>query len=307
MTSYVNDMWPGSPQSKDSPAGSGTDRSSRLSSRSHSSSSSASSRAASSHSSRSSASRSRSRSRRRRSRSQTRRRHQRKYRRYSRSYSRSRSRSRGRRYRERLPPRAYRRSYRSRSRGRSRSRSRSRGRSHYRRPALGPRGRRYYGFGRTDYPEAHPRWRSRSRSHTPLRLSDKDRMELLEIAKANAAKALGTANIELPASLKTGLLSKDANYGKQIQSDATKLELSGRFNEDVIKTSNESSSLQRNLPFHCGNSIANPALQKTTKETAGFPKDDEKSQSSYGQWIPIKKEENNLLLSSPKTVLSFKF
>lgn len=50
-----------------------------------------------------------------------------------------------------------------------------------------------------------------------------DRMELLEIAKANAAKALGTANIDLPASLKTGPQSKDTNYGKQIQGDATKL------------------------------------------------------------------------------------
>ncbi|XP_031818427.1 arginine/serine-rich protein 1 [Sarcophilus harrisii] len=297
MTSYVNDMWPGSPQRKDPPAGAGTGRCSRLASRSRSSSSSASSRAVSPRSERSSGSRSRSPSRRRRSRSQSRRRHQRKYRRYSRSYSRSRSRSRGRRYRERLPPRGSRRSP-------SRSRSRSRGRSRSRRPAPGPRGRRCYGLGRTLYPEPRPGWRSRS--HTPLRLSDKDRMELLEIAKANAAKALGTTNIDLPASLKTGLLSKDANYGKQIQSDATKLELSGRFNEDVIKTSSESSSLQRNLPFSSGNSVANPVLQKTTKETARSPKDDEKSQSSYGQWIPVKKEENSLLLSS-KTTLSFKF
>ncbi|XP_027720695.1 arginine/serine-rich protein 1 isoform X2 [Vombatus ursinus] len=274
MTSYVNDMWPGSPQGKDSPSGFETGRSSRLSSRSRSSSSSASSRSASSRSSRS-----RSRSRRSRSRSQSRRRHQRKFRRYSRSYSRSSSRSRSRRHRERPPPRAYRRYYRSPSRDRSRSRSRSRGRSYYRRAYLGSRGRRYYGFGRTVYPEAHKSWRyrsrSRSRSRTPLRLSEKDRMELLEIAKANAAKALGTANIDLPASLRIGPQSKDPNYGKQIQGDATKLvELSGRLNEDVSRTSNESSSQQRSLPFSSGNSVANPILQKTAKETAGFSKEE---------------------------------
>ncbi|XP_007491383.3 arginine/serine-rich protein 1 isoform X1 [Monodelphis domestica] len=307
MTSYVNDMWPGSPQGKDSPSGSRTGRSSRLSSRSRSNSSSASSRSRSSLSSRSSSSRSRSRSR-----SQSRRRHQRKYRRYSRSYSRSRSRSRSRRYRERPQPRAYRRYYRSPSRGRSRSRSRSRGRSYYRRAYVGSRGRRYYGFGRTVYPEAHKSWRnrsrSRSRSRTPLRLSEKDRMELLEIAKANAAKALGTANIDLPASLRTGPLSKDTNYGKQIQGDATKLiEPSGRLNENVFKTSNESSSQQRSLAFSSGNSVAKPVLQKPTEESARPPKEDERSQSAYGQWIPIKKEENSLLLSSPKTALSFKF
>ncbi|XP_044523832.1 arginine/serine-rich protein 1 isoform X2 [Gracilinanus agilis] len=312
MTSYVNDMWPGSPQGKDSPSGSGTGHSSRLSSRSRSRSSSARSRSRSSLSSRSSSSRSRSRTRRYRSRSQSRRRHQRNYRRYSRSYSRSRSRSRSRRYRERPQPRAYRRYYRSPSRGRSRSRSRSRGRSYYRRAYVGSRGRRYYGFGRTVYPEAHKSWRnrsrSRSRSRTPLRLSEKDRMELLEIAKANAAKALGTANIDLPASLRTGPLSKDRNYGKQIQGDATKLvEPSGRLNEDVFKTSSESSSQQRSPAFSSGNSVAKPVLQKPAEETAGPPKEDEKNQSAYGQWIPIKKEENSLLLSSPKTALSFKF
>ncbi|XP_068935155.1 arginine/serine-rich protein 1 [Petaurus breviceps papuanus] len=306
MTSYVNDMWPGSPQGKDSPSGSGTGHSSRLSSRSRSTSSSVSSQSASSQSSRSS-SHSRSRSRRSRSRSQSRRHHQRKYRRYSRSYSRSRSRSRSHRYRERPPPRAYQRYYRSPSRGRSRSRSRSHRRSYYQRDYVGSRGRRYYGFGRTVYPEANRSWRyrsrSRSRSRTPLRLSEKDRMELLEIAKANAAKALGTANIDLPASLRTGPQSKDKNYGKQTQGDATKLvELSGRLNEGVIKTSNESSSQQRTLPFSSGNSVAN-----TAKGTAGSLKEDEKSQSSYGQWIPIKKEENSLLLRSPKTAPSFKF
>lgn len=202
MSNYVNDMWPGSPLQ--SPAAAGG--SSRLSS-------AARSRSRSSGSSRWSSGSSGSRPRRRsRSRSRSRRRQQRKYRRYSRSYSRSRSRSRSRRrYRERRYA-AARRYYRSPSpspaRSRSRSRSRSRGRSYYRRAYAVTRGRRFYGFGRTVYPEdrgsgrGRSRSRSRSRSPTPFRLSEKDRMELLEIAKANAAKALGTTNFELPPSLR---------------------------------------------------------------------------------------------------------
>lgn len=176
MSNYVNDMWPGSPlQSPEASGGS-----SRLSSASRSRSSRGS-RSRSSGSSRWSASSSGSRPRRRsRSRSRSRRRHQRKYRRYSRSYSRSRSRSCSRRrgHRERRYG-SSRRHYRSPSpgRSRSRSRSRSRGRSYYRRAHAVTRGRRYYGFGRTVYPDEHGSWRgrsrSRSRSPTPFRLSEK--------------------------------------------------------------------------------------------------------------------------------------
>ncbi|CAH7437640.1 Rsrp1 [Phodopus roborovskii] len=231
MSKYVNDMWPGSPQEKASPSTSGSGRSSRLSSRSRSRSSSRSSGPDSRSASRSS-SRSHSRPRRsRRSRSRSRRRHQRKYRRYSRSYSRSRSRSRGRRYyRDSFygPPRRY---YQSPSPYRSRSRSRSRGRSHHRRAYYAiTRGRRYYGFGRTVYPEDRPRWRersrtrSRSRSRTPFRLSEKDRMELLEIAKANAAKALGTASFDLPASLRTA--AKETSQRAAVSSSGAKMEVS---------------------------------------------------------------------------------
>lgn len=228
VSKYVNDMWPGSPQEKASPSTSGSGRSSRLSSRSRSRSSSRSSRPHS-HSSSRSSSRSHSRPRRsRRSRSRSRRRHQRKYRRYSRSYSRSRSRSRGHRYYRDSRYERPRRYYQSPSPYRSRSRSRSRGRSHHRRSYYAiTRGRRYYGFGRTVYPEDRPRWRersrtrSRSRSRTPFRLSEKDRMELLEIAKANAAKALGTANFDLPASLR----AKEASQGA-VSSSGPKMEKS---------------------------------------------------------------------------------
>ncbi|KAM9243267.1 arginine/serine-rich protein 1 isoform 2-T2 [Dugong dugon] len=264
MSNYVNDMWPGSPQEKEPPT---TDHSNRLSSsRTSSRSSSRSSRSGISVSSRSS---SRSRSllwRKDRSRCRSQRRHQRNFRRYSRSYSRSRSRSRSRRYRERHygSARSY---YRPSSRHRSRSRSRSRGRSYYRRAYALTRGRRYYGFGRTVYPEEHRSWRersrTRSRSRTPFRLTEKDRMELLEIAKANAAKALGTASLDLPASLRTVPVAKETNCGTAAPNNAVKFE----------------------------NSVAKPALEEAAKATAGetssgSPRIDKKK-SPYELWLPV--------------------
>ncbi|XP_003799820.1 arginine/serine-rich protein 1 [Otolemur garnettii] len=297
MSNYVNDMWPGSPQEKDSPLSSRSGHSSRLSSRSRSRSSSRSSRFYSHISSRSS-SRSSSRPQRRsRSRSRSRRRHQRKYRRYSRSYSRSRSRSRSRRYHERRygPSRRYHRSpSRYRSRSRSRSRSCSQGRSHYRRTYTVTRGRRYYGFGRTVYPEDEHRWRersrSRSRSRTPFRLSEKDRMELLEIAKANAAKALGTTNIDLPASLRIVSTAKETNSGTAVPNTGAKLELSEKLTEGGTRSPNEKSPQQRSIAFSSNNSIAKP-IQKSAKAgaeetTSRSPKIDKKK-SPYGLWIPV--------------------
>nr|XP_032645406.1 arginine/serine-rich protein 1 isoform X2 [Chelonoidis abingdonii] len=223
MTNFMDDLTLSSPKEREFRSKSKTSWG-RSSSRS-SSRSSCSSRSSSSTSSTSSRSWSRSRSR---SRSRARRNGSRRYRRYSRSCSRSRSRSRSLRYRGRYHPRTYRRYHRSPPRYRSRSRSRSRGRPYYRRSfsrsRSRSRGRRYYGFGRTIYPEAYRSWRSRSRtrprSRTPLRLSEKDRRELLEIAKANAAKALGTDNIVLPASLRVYSLSKETN-GKCRSEDST--------------------------------------------------------------------------------------
>ncbi|XP_006862346.1 PREDICTED: UPF0471 protein C1orf63 homolog [Chrysochloris asiatica] len=291
MSNYVNDMWPGSPQ-KEPPL---TDHSSHLSSSRSSSPSSRSS--PSPHSLTRSSSRSRSRPRKRdKSRSRSRRRHQRKCRRYSRSYSRSRSRPRSRRHRPRERPheasRSSRRSpRRSPPRYRPRSRSHSRGRSSHRRAHGLARGRRYYGFGRTVYPEddrsRRERSRSRSRSRTPFRLTEKDRMELLEIAKANAAKALGTANFDLPASLRTVPVSKETNYGT---SNAVKSELSEKLTKDGTKNPSEKSSQQRSIAFSSNNSVAKTILGKEAKatgeETSGSPKVDKKK-SPYVLWLPV--------------------
>lgn len=48
-----------------------------------------------------------------------------------------------------------------------------------------------------------------------------DKRELLEIAKANAAKALGTDNIVLPASLKISAPAKEIKTEKQEHEEAT--------------------------------------------------------------------------------------
>ncbi|KAF6111215.1 arginine and serine rich protein 1 [Phyllostomus discolor] len=292
MSNYVSGMWPGS-LPEESPSASG--RSSRLSSATGSRSP-RSSRSRSSASSRwSSSSRSRPRrGSRSRSRSRSRRRHQRKYRRYSRSYSRSRSRSRSRRRHRERHYVSSRRCYRSPSPSpdRSRSRSRSRGRSYYRRAYAVMRGRRYYGFGRSVYPEERRSWRARSRtrsrSPTPFRLSEKDRMELLEIAKANAAKALGTTNFELPPSLRVVPGLKETNHETAIPNKGAKCELSEKLKEDGTTNASEKSSQQKSSSFN--NFVAKPMLQKSAKATAeetssGSPKTQKKS--PYELWKPV--------------------
>ncbi|KAM8796111.1 arginine/serine-rich protein 1 [Eudromia elegans] len=314
MTNFMDDLTLSSPKKTDSSvrARRSCNRSSTRSSSRSSCSSRSSSRSSSSTSSRS-WSRSRSRSRSRGRRSGTRR-----YRRNSRSYSRSRSRSRGYvRYRGRYRTRIvhYRRYYRSPPRYRSCSRSWSRGRSCYRRSysrsRSRSRGRRYYGFGRTIYPEAYRRWRSRSRtrsrSRSPLHLSEKEKRELLEIAKANAAKALGTDNVVLPASLKVISPSKETNNEKPKHENLGEAaEQLGRVAEDVTKSGMERATPQRSISFSPKNTMAKPILQKPAghaiKETVISPgRDDDKKGSPYGQWVPIKKEENKFLNFSPKS------
>lgn len=63
-------------------------------------------------------------------------------------------------------------------------------------------------------------------------------MELLEIAKANAAKALGTTNIDLPASLRTVHVTKETSHGIGVSSNGAKPEVSilGLSQQNVQKT-----------------------------------------------------------------------
>ncbi|NWR25337.1 RSRP1 protein, partial [Emberiza fucata] len=200
-----------------------------------------------------------------------------------------------------------------------RSRSWSRGRACYRRSysrsRSRSRGRRYYGFGRTVYPEAYRGWRSRSRtrsrSHSPLHLSEKDKRELLEIAKANAAKALGTDNIVLPASLKISAPAKEIKTEKQEREEGTEsAEQPGSAAEDVSKAGMERATIQRSISFSPNNTMAKPALQKPVSHTVvkepvvSPPREDDRKGSPYGQWVPVKKEEKKTFLNfSPKSSL----
>ncbi|XP_053124374.1 arginine/serine-rich protein 1 isoform X2 [Hemicordylus capensis] len=252
MTNFMDDLTLSSPQARSrSTSRSSCSRkySSRSSSRSSYSSRSSSSTSASS----ASCSRSRSRSR-----SHAKRNCSRRYRRYSRSYSRSRSRSRSYRYRERYHLRYHRKYYCSPPR--YRSRSRSPGRSYYRRSysTNKSRNQRYYGFGRTIYPEAYRSWRSRSRSRsrsrTPLRLTEKEKRELLEIAKANAAKTFGADKIVLPASLRMCTSSKENEDGKP-KKESVDSEQSIKSTEDA-KNGTERASTIRGLAFSPNNTMA---------------------------------------------------
>lgn len=114
-------------------------------------------------------------------------------------------------------------------------------------------------------------------------------MELLEIAKANAAKALGTTNFELPACLRTVSVAKETNHGAAVAGHGTKFELSEKLTDDGTKNSSEKSSQQRNIAFSSNNSIAKP-MQKTNtageERSSGSPKIDKKK-SPYGLWIPV--------------------
>ncbi|NXP68766.1 RSRP1 protein, partial [Chloropsis cyanopogon] len=202
---------------------------------------------------------------------------------------------------------------------RHRSRSRSRGRACYRRSysrsRSRSRGRRFYGFGRTVYPEAYRGWRSRSRtrsrSRSPLHLSEKDKRELLEIAKANAAKALGTDNIVLPASLRISAPAKETKTEKQEREEATEsAEQPGSAAEDVAKAGVERATIPRSISFSPNNTMAKPALQKpvshaVVKEAVvSPPREDDRKGSPYGQWVPVKKEEKKTFLNfSPKSSL----
>lgn len=101
-------------------------------------------------------------------------------------------------------------------------------------------------------------------------------MELLEIAKANAAKALGTANFDLPASLR----AKEASQGA-VSCSGPKTEHSEKQTEVGTKNASEkSAAAQRNIAFSSNNSVAKP-LEKTTKAaveetSSGSPKIDKK-------------------------------
>ncbi|KYO25751.1 arginine/serine-rich protein 1 isoform A [Alligator mississippiensis] len=154
---------------------------------------------------------------------------------------------------------------------------------------------------------SHSRSRTRSRSRSPLHLSEKDKRELLEIAKANAARVLGTNNIVLPASLRLNTASKETNSGNLKSEDAAEsTEPSGRLTEDLLRSGTERATAQRGISFSPNNTMAKPVAQKpaslSVKEITISPgREDDRKGNPYGQWVPIKKEENSFLNFSPKS------
>lgn len=114
-------------------------------------------------------------------------------------------------------------------------------------------------------------------------------MELLEIAKANAAKALGTTNIDLPASLRTVHVTKETSHGIGV-SNGAKPELSEKVTEDGTRNPSEKPSQQRSIAFSSNNSVAKP-IQKSakaaTEETSSRSPKIDKKKSPYGLWIPV--------------------
>ncbi|KAL4624153.1 arginine/serine-rich protein 1 isoform X1 [Arapaima gigas] len=235
----------------------------------------------------------------------------------SRSWSSSRSRSRPHprchrasshsrcsRRRYRSPPRRYRahsRSYsrsptprwsRMRCRGRSTSRSWSRSRSRSRSRSIG---HRLYGFvGRARFISS-PCRRSRSRSRSPIganiHLSIDDKRELLRIAQANAAKALGVETLELPASVKPILAApEEPLHSKCMRLDGAVLRNTVQQHKERESEEGPSPKMSpRNklITFSIHNSVAKP----TAAGASGSPESPASSRtagSPYGQWVPIK-------------------
>ncbi|KAM9319532.1 arginine/serine-rich protein 1 [Gastrophryne carolinensis] len=306
MTNFMDDLSLHSPKERLSRSRSSTKSIKRRSLRSSSSSSSSSSSdrsswsrsRSSSHDSRSCSRESRSASRGRKYRPKRNRRHSRSYS-YGRSstYSRSRSRSYSPRQRRRYCS-TYRRYYRSPPRYRSRSRSHSRSyhRSRYSRSRSRSHGRRYYGFVRSHYSPTYRSWRSRSRSRSrgrSLHLSDKEKMELLEIAKMNASKILGK-QVELPESLKRNLENPECSG--TMAASGIFVPLQGATpskyqyylaSDPMLKTSTENDK-QRSDKSRSGNSSSRDSeilLQESRRATE--VETETKHRSPYALWRPV--------------------
>lgn len=89
-------------------------------------------------------------------------------------------------------------------------------------------------------------------------------MELLEIAKANAAKALGTANFDLPASLRSVLVSKERNQETAVLTNGAKSEVSVLFILKINLISNFISKLKLNIKI-------NKLFRRLLPERADYP------------------------------------
>ncbi|XP_070800430.1 protein SON isoform X2 [Pituophis catenifer annectens] len=281
-----------------------------------------------------------SRSRRNRSRSLTRKRTRSKsdHRSQSRSRTRSQSRSRRRRTRSRsvsrqrsLSRKRNRRSRRNRSRSTERRRRRSDSRDSYRislrlrsrsRTPVRLRCSRSTGRRRSTSKSPDHR-RSRSSSRSPKRLTDLDKAQLLEIAKANAAAMCAKAGVPLPPNLMP-VITPEKKEEKVTQKSAkeTILELTEKCKkiaqsqeDDVIVNKPHVSDEEEeehpfiNHPFKLNEpkpiffNLTTPTIKPTppknqvtlTKEfpvSSGSQHRKKEADSAYGEWVPVEKDKD---------------
>ncbi|XP_058042874.1 protein SON isoform X3 [Ahaetulla prasina] len=281
-----------------------------------------------------------SRSRRNRSRSLTRKRTRSKsvHRSQSRSRTRSQSRSRRRRTRSRsasrqrsLSRKRHRRSRRNRSRSTERRRRRSDSRDSYRislrlrsrsRTPVRLRCSRSTGRRRSTSKSPDHR-RSRSSSRSPKRLTDLDKAQLLEIAKANAAAMCAKAGVPLPPNLMP-VITPEKKEEKVTQKSAkeTILELTEKCKkiaqsqeDDVIVNKPHVSDEEEeehpfiNHPFKLNEpkpiffNLTTPTIKPTppknqvtlTKEfpvSSGSQHRKKEADSAYGEWVPVEKNKD---------------
>ncbi|CAN2387584.1 hypothetical protein PRIEUP_LOCUS11903 [Pristimantis euphronides] len=175
------------------------------------------------------------------------------------------------------------------------------------------------------------RKRSRSRdksvdsARSPKRLTDLDKAQLLEIAKANAAAMCAKAGVPLPLSLKPALTPATSveekithrTYGVTIQELTEKCKQIAQSKEDdvIVNKPHDSDDEEEDRPFYnhpfkvsehkpISFSLLNPSLKPAPKNqvtlTKEFPVSSgsqhrkKESDKVYGEWVPVAKnaEEN---------------
>ncbi|KAF4089928.1 hypothetical protein AMELA_G00043950 [Ameiurus melas] len=189
-------------------------------------------------------------------------------RRYSRSSSRSSSRE-----------RYYRRSRRSRSRSSSYRRTRG----------------AYIGKFRCRFSPSPVKSYYRRGAKSPersVRLSQKDKMDLLNIARENAAKILGVEVVTLPASVRfvkeqVEKTRRGSDTEKRVRADPVPPQGEGRADVEISRTS----PARKTINFSVSNAVAKPSSSPTlhvTESKVTSRADRVGNRMPYGQWIPVK-------------------
>ncbi|AWO95540.1 putative protein SON-like [Scophthalmus maximus] len=246
--------------------------------------------------------------------------------------------------RSKSPSRSHMRGSRSRSPSRrTRSRSRSGGRRSRRSRSWSPsRGRRRAPYSQRDRWKREPshspvlilrKDRSPTRKHcsssdSPHRISDLDKEQLLEIAKANAAAMCAKAGMPIPASLRSNMLPLvKRKVAKQANSISIKeftdkckmiVDSKGELPVAVPHVSDEEddgkpfggSALreQKAISFSINNTTVRPAVRSDAGMAKEFPvssgcqhrKKEGEALGAYGEWVPVDKAAEKVAAASRK-------